>query len=244
MNNNAFTFFISGILKAWKRNEEPSRKIIILSLIGILVAFTSLFIPNTSKLHIMLEYSAPLVLAVSLLALLILVIKENDIQNQQIKQKMEAAEERMRDNPDKPVYAWELARTKLENFLDRNLDQSRSIFRLTISVMLCGFALVTFGIVKAYSDPNNFPVSIVSATSGIIISFIGGSFLLIFRSILAQSANYVAILERINAVGMAVQIVSTIPDSDEKTKIDTTASVAKALLSMYSFGSREDNDKV
>jgi hypothetical protein len=65
------------------------------------------------------------------------------------------------------------------------------------------------------------------------ISFIGGSLLLIYRSILAQSKDYVTVLERINAVGMAVQVIASIPDSNEELKHNTTANLAKQLLSLY-----------
>ncbi|CAK8717792.1 MAG: hypothetical protein CDV28_11115 [Candidatus Electronema aureum] len=148
-------------------------------------------------------------------------------------EKIEKVEERFREHPEKPQLAWDLARTKLENYLDRNLSQVRSIYWLTLMVMFCGFGFVLFGLFKAAQNPEKLPVSIVASVSGVLISFIGGSFLLIYRSILAQSKEYVTVLERINAVGMAVQVIASIPDSNGELKHSTTAELAKQLLNLY-----------
>lgn len=125
-------------------------------------------------------------------------------------------------------------RSKLENYLDRNLSQLRSIFRLTLFVMAVGFGFVLFGMMKAYQNPNNLPVSLVGAASGVIISFIGGSFLLIYRSILAQTRRYVLVLERINAVGMAVQVLESISKDNVDLRNQSVAALAKQLIDMYS----------
>lgn len=147
--------------------------------------------------------------------------------------KIEIVEERLREHPEKPQLAWDLARTKLENYLDRNLSQVRSIYWLTLMVMFCGFGFILFGLFQAAQNPEKLPVSIVASASGVLISFIGGSFLLIYRSILAQSKEYVTVLERINAVGMAVQVIASIPDSNGELKHSTTAELAKQLLNLY-----------
>lgn len=169
----------------------------------------------------------------SFLLLLLVAVQEQVRTSEKAEDEIREVEEKARANPEKPEYAWDLARTKLERYLDRNLYEVRAIFFLTTLVMLGGFVLVVYGLLKAFGDPNALPVSIVSAASGILLSFIGGSFMLIYRSVLAQSANYVTILERINAVGMAVQIASTVPDGEGKLKAETTAALAKNLLTMY-----------
>lgn len=42
--------------------------------------------------------------------------------------KIEAVEKRVQENPKEPQAAWELARVKLESYLNRNLSQVSSIF--------------------------------------------------------------------------------------------------------------------
>jgi hypothetical protein len=99
--------------------------------------------------------------------------------------------------------------------------------------MFCGFGFVMYGLFQASQNPDKLPVSIVASASGVLISFIGGSFLLIYRSILAQSKEYVTVLERINAVGMAVQVIASIPEASAELKSQTKAELAKQLLSLY-----------
>lgn len=162
------------------------------------------------------------------------VIAYQNLVDQRVReQKIETVEERLREHPERPQLAWDLARVKLENYLDRNLSQVRSIYWLTLIVMFCGFGFVMYGLFQVSQNPEKLPVSIVASASGVIISFIGGSFLLIYRSILAQSKEYVTVLERINAVGMAVQVIASIPEANAELKSQTKAELAKQLLTLY-----------
>jgi hypothetical protein len=99
--------------------------------------------------------------------------------------------------------------------------------------MVCGFGFILYGLYYAFQSSEKLPVSIVASASGVLISFIGGSLLVIYRSVLAQSKDYVVILERINAVGMAVQVIASIPESETELKNQTTAELARQLLSLY-----------
>jgi hypothetical protein len=94
--------------------------------------------------------------------------------------------------------------------------------------------MVAMGVAKAFEQPTALAVSIVSSASGIIISFLGGSFLLIYRSVAEQTRSYVSVLERINAVGMAVQVLTTVSDDAKELKNQATAALAKQLLELYS----------
>jgi hypothetical protein len=55
----------------------------------------------------------------------------------------------------------------------------------------------------------------------------------IYRSILAQSKDYVTVLERINAVGMAVQVINNIPDRSADRRDAAMADLANKLLGLY-----------
>lgn len=146
--------------------------------------------------------------------------------------RIERVEKRFEANP-QAQNAWDLARVKLESYLDRNLSQVKSIYWLTVFVMGAGLALVSYGLMQSMQNPERLPVAIVASASGVLISFIGGSFLLIYRSIMTESRGYVSVLERINAVGMAVQVISSIPDADAELKNRTTAELAMQLLGLY-----------
>ncbi len=154
--------------------------------------------------------------------------------------KIEAVEKRVQENPKETKAAWELARVKLESYLDRNLSQVRLIFWMTLLVMGSGFALISVGVYESFQSAANLNPSILTTASGVIVSFIGGTFLVIYKATMSQAKDYVSILERINAVGMSVQILDTIDENETKLKHETMADVAKQLLSMYS-GSIKNN---
>lgn len=151
--------------------------------------------------------------------------------------KIQLVEQRAQDNPDQPQLAWDLARLRLESYLDRNLSQARWIFFLTVGVSLAGFALIGVGTYFVYKSPEQFKPSIVVAVTGLLVQFLSATFLLVYRSTVEQSQNYVAVLERINAVGMSVQILAQISDDGKEPKDQlrdkTRAEVAKSLLSLY-----------
>lgn len=158
--------------------------------------------------------------------------------------RLESVEQRYISHPEKPQYAWDVARTRLESYLDRNIAHLRSIFALTVLVMLVGFGIVAWGLFQATQNPDALSVPIIASASGVFISFIGGSFLLIFRSIMAQSKDYVVVLERINAVGMAVQVISGLPaKEDSGLRHEATAELAKQLLDLYSSPPKKPKGK-
>jgi hypothetical protein len=155
---------------------------------------------------------------------------EEDVRN---RRRIAAAERNLENNPGAPQAAWELARVKLESYLDRNLAQVRSIYALTMVVMAVGFALILAGSYRGFRFPDQFRSAILSSVSGVIVSFIGGTFLVIYKATMAQAKDYVTILERINAVGMSVQILESLTDNPQ-LKQESMAEIAKQLLHMYS----------
>lgn len=156
--------------------------------------------------------------------------------------RVERAERLVEENPREPKAAWELAQVKLETYLNRNLKQVRSIFWLTVIVLTLGFVLIGYGVFRAYLDPAVLTGPILSAASGVLVNFIAATFLVIYRSTMAQAKDYVTVLERINAVGMAVKILDTLDDADGNLRRQTTAEIAKELLKMY--GSQKSSTEV
>lgn len=143
-----------------------------------------------------------------------------------------ALEERVRSDNSEPQLAWDLARIKLESYLDRNLRQVSSIFYLTLLVMIFGMALICVGVGRSIYAPNATTPAILAALAGVLVQMIGGTFLLVYRSTMAQAKDYVIVLERINAVGMSINILEGI---ESATELRDTARVqlSSNLLGMY-----------
>lgn len=149
------------------------------------------------------------------------------------KEKFETIEKRAIEHPEESKTAWDLARIKLESYLNRNLTHVKWIFILILLIMIVGFGIIIFGIIKVYDSPSNLKPSIVVTCSGILIEFIAATFLLIYKSTMNQAQKYVNVLERINAVGMSVQILESINSSDKNLKEKTKSELVKDLLSLY-----------
>lgn len=155
------------------------------------------------------------------------------IEKTKAEERIVAVEERVRENPKETQAAWELAQTKLESYINRNLSQVRSIFWLTILVMLFGFSLISYGIFQAFEAPDVLGPPILTACSGLIVNFIGATFLVVFKSTMSQAQEYMGIIERINAVGMSVQILETISESNDTLKDKTISDISQKLLDLY-----------
>lgn len=231
--------FFEALYKAWFRGERRIRATIVvaIALVGVAIVVAGLAQPTLLEKRVADVIAAVLGATAAILTFGVIAY-QNYVEQEARKDKIEQVEQRVREHPEKPQLAWDLARVKLESYLDRNLSQVRSIYWLTLVVMFVGFGFVLYGLYHAFQSPEKLPVSIVASASGVLISFIGGSFLLIYRSILAQSKEYVAVLERINAVGMAVQVISNIPEGSGALRDQTTAELAKQLLGLYASSNK------
>jgi hypothetical protein len=155
-------------------------------------------------------------------------------------EEVETAEQRVRENPQEPQAAWDLARIKLEGYIDRNLKQVGQIFFLCVASMLAGFGLIGYGVWRAFEGPQNLDAAIVAASSGVLVEFVSATFLVIYRSTIRQAQSYVTMLEKINAVGMSIHILEKMPGTAaESARLE----LALRLLSLYSPEQRKDPAK-
>src|SRR6266481_7058459 len=68
--------------------------------------------------------------------------------------KIDEAESRVEQEPEKAKPAWDLARVTLEAYFNRNLSQISSIFWLSVVVMSVGFAVVVWGVSQIFVSPS------------------------------------------------------------------------------------------
>ena len=145
-------------------------------------------------------------------------------------QRISALEVKAAEQPNQVRFAWDLAHVKLEAYIDRNLQQVKLIFFAAIGTMVVGFGMAGYGVILAWSRPESIRPSLVAAGSGIVTEFIAATFMVVYRSTMSQATNYMNVLERINTVGMAVQILDSIPEASTELKNATRASMTELLL--------------
>jgi hypothetical protein len=86
------------------------------------------------------------------------------------------AEKRVETAPEQAKPAWDLARATLDQYFQRNLAQIRAIFWLSVVVMLVGFAVICFGVLRAFQSPAALLPATIASLAGVITEFIGGHF--------------------------------------------------------------------
>lgn len=146
------------------------------------------------------------------------------------------AQEKHQEEPNKVKPVWDMAQITLESYFSRNLSQIRWIFWLSVIVMSLGFLLILYGVALGYQNPNeNWIVAAIGGIAGIITEFIGATFLFVYKSSIAQADKYAEILERMNFVGMAMQMLdsSTAEHQSNSSSTDNSAeSLQKAKIEM------------
>ncbi|MDB5138498.1 MAG: hypothetical protein JWR12_414 [Mucilaginibacter sp.] len=151
------------------------------------------------------------------------IIKQKAIQKEQdtLRKKVQDGKEAS------PV--WELAQLTLNKYYNRNLSQNNWIFYVSVIVMSAGFGLVLYGITLAYKGTNNTFVTIVSTSSGVIVQFIGATFLVIYNSTISQAIQYTASLQRVSAVGTSMKILDSIKN-DETEEMKANAKYVNLMI--------------
>jgi putative ubiquitin-RnfH superfamily antitoxin RatB of RatAB toxin-antitoxin module len=126
--------------------------------------------------------------------------------------------------------AWDLARFKLEEYFDRNLQQVKMIFYVAIGVMTSGFIFIIWGLREAVTGTRDIHVAEIASAAGVITQFIGLTFMAIYRSTMLQATQYVSVLENINTVGMAVGILEAMKEDNGDLKDVTRVEIVRMLL--------------
>lgn len=221
---------VIGLIKVFLFGSRITKILAIIFILFVIAGITLASVPRVSgfgaKLGQLLLVSA---------ALLYLIVNGLSGFSQQIRQaeKIQKAEMIVDEYPDKARPLWNLARERLEVYFQRNLSQIRYIFWITVFVMLSGFVLIAYGVFQAFGA-EKLSASILTTSAGILTEFIAATFLVIYKSTLNQANNHVKTLERINAVGMAIQILDSIPTNESQIKNETRVVLVSQIFNIFS----------
>jgi hypothetical protein len=234
MTSDLISSTVTSLFRAVLSGNKIVRRLFAFAILGAAVSITFINLPSDfTRSHPWLAVTANVLGVAAVLTAAGIGFYQHAVDETQQEKVIERVEQRVREHPHEPQAAWELARIKLESYLSRNLAQVRWIFILTVLVMLAGFAILSYGIFQVYQSPENFKPSVLVTLSGVIVEFVAATFLLIYRSTMEQARDYVNILERINAVGMSVQILDSIQADDTGLRDKTRGEIAHSLLSLY-----------
>lgn len=171
-----------------------------------------------------------LLLGIGLICGIVFVIYQLRVLQKRTEKRLAEAADQEKANPQRARYAWDVARVKLEAYFDRNLLQVNLVFWFAVFVMAVGFGFILAGVLLSLHQPTVTPIAAISAISGLITQFIGATFMVIYKSTMSQANEFMVVLERINSVGMAVQVLDSIPESNAVLKDATRAQIVPLLL--------------
>jgi nitrate reductase gamma subunit len=140
-------------------------------------------------------------------------------------------EEKAEKEPENNRYAWDAARIRLEAYFDRNLIQVKLIFWISVLVILFGFALIAYGVSISLHSSEKNSIIIIAVLTGVLTEFLGATLMLIFRSTIQSANSYLPTLERINSVGMAIQIIDSMPEHQSDLRNQAKSEISKLIIS-------------
>ncbi|WP_156924406.1 TRADD-N-associated membrane domain-containing protein [Derxia gummosa] len=165
-------------------------------------------------------------------------------QIKEITQKIDAAESKSKEGPENSKASWDVARLTLEKHFLQNIEQASLIYKLSLLSMIFGFGIIMFGVVLSYTQPANNNSGILAAVSGVVSQFIGATFLLLYKSSINRTETQMKMMERINSVGMAMQILDTMTEISAPNDLKS-ATKAKLIESFVngSYASKLASDQ-
>lgn len=227
-------FFSSNpLVVLQKAFREGSKGVKIVAMGTSILAVLGFFLATMPMGGYILERFGQFLVAVATILWLSLDAALRTKEHEKIEERIDKAEQAIAEHPDKTRPLWDLARSRLELYFERNLSQIKSIFWITLLVMIAGFVMIGYGISRAF-DSQAINGALLAAVSGVLTEFIAATFLIIYRSTMSQASDYVRTLERINAVGMSMQIVDSIPESDSDLKNKVRAELVTSILNTFS----------
>lgn len=157
--------------------------------------------------------------------------RENDL-----RQKEKEIGEKLTEVPLNVQSVWDLAQFNLEKYFEINYSQIKSIYRISVGILITGFFIIVSGIAVSFIKPQVMVIAYLTSITGLLTEFIGATVMFIYRSTMRQGADHVKTLEKINSVGMSIHIVDSMDEAigknDVTLKNNTKSEIAKMTLNM------------
>ena len=109
-----------------------------------------------------------------------------------------------------------------------NKRQAWSSFAFGVLAILLGLATLLFGVWQFYKGIPNVTVASIASISGLLIQFIGGTSLFMYRNSLRQGNFYFAHLVQMQDMMLAIKLCTETTDAGKKSALQEK--VVEALL--------------
>lgn len=156
--------------------------------------------------------------------------------DKELNDNIDKAKRDITEKPEKIAPVWDLANYTLQKYYNKNLSQIDSIYKLSIAVMIMGFALIVSILIATTYYKIDVKLESIGIIAGIITEFIGATFLFIYKSTITQALQHSKSLEDINNVGMSIKIIESISkvETNKEKLDDAKIEIAKKLITTHS----------
>lgn len=133
------------------------------------------------------------------------------------KEQQEEIKKEEKEQPDKIKPTWEYGKVELMEQLEVTKKQIRITFWCSLIAIIFGLVLIFKIIITQNLDKD---ISILGIIGGVIVEFIGATFLFMYKSLISQLNENLKILERLNFVGIGIKILDTL-ESENKEEVNS-----------------------
>jgi hypothetical protein len=177
--------------KALRSKSRPLQGLAIAALLIAVFGFFAAYLPSGNYF---IERAGQIMLGLAALLYFLLDSALRAREEERLEARVDQAERAVVEHPDRPGPLWDAARARLELYFQRNLSQTRSIYWITCIVMLAGFVMIAYGLTTVEADK---PIqgSALAVGAGLLTEFVAATFIVVYKSTMAQTNSFVATLE-------------------------------------------------
>lgn len=156
--------------------------------------------------------------------------------DRQVVEEAKLAAEQTGQYPATNTTFWNEHFNRQQQYILVNLRQNQGVFLLAISMIVFGLALICFGLVQdfLFSRPGDTDTiwngSWAAIIAGLISQFFAGTILVVFKSVFQQTTDYYKSVERMASIGIAMNMLDTLPTGDSELKSRILANIARVVL--------------
>lgn len=156
--------------------------------------------------------------------------------DRQVGERAKKAASQSEQQPATNKTVWEEHFNRQQQYILVNLRQNQGVFRLAISMIIFGLLLICFGLIQDYlsATPRDSAIawsgSWAAIIAGLVSQFVAGTILVVFKSVFQQTTDYYKSVERMASIGIAMNMLDTLPTGDPEFKSRIMASLAKVVL--------------
>lgn len=232
MSSNGIQFF-SSLGELIAKNKIARIIVLILSTLAI-VGIISILVYSyfeqvdlETKNYLLNSVLPPLLIGLSTIAISRLAYffeqssHDSDTELKELKNERVAITQKIETEKELDIFhTIQLSLNQLNEYYTINKNQAKSSFRFSVFAIVIGLITILTGIWLQYLDVAKIEITYVTATSGLILEFIGGAYFFMYKKSLEQVNFFFGQLIKIQDTMLSINLANNIESVDVKTEMN------------------------